>query len=80
MLFRSILKFFKAIEQSLREHDFEAIEASAHRLKTLLSEVGYNEERKLTFKLELAARKSDVETILTIYKELKIYFNFESKE
>ncbi len=77
-IFGRILKFFRIIEQGLREHDFESIETSAHRLKTLLSEAGYIDERKLTFKLELAARKNDIETIIDVYKELKIAFNFDS--
>jgi PAS domain S-box-containing protein len=79
-MFGRILKFFRIIDQGLREHDFEVIESSAHRLKNLLAEIGYSEERKLTFKLELAARKSDIITTLDLYKELKVCFNFENKE
>jgi len=79
-MFGRILKFFRIIDQGLREHDFETIESSAHRLKNLLAEIGYSEERKLTFKLELAARKSDIVTTLDLYKELKVCFNFENKE
>lgn len=79
-IFGRILKFFRIIDQGLREHDFEAIESSAHRLKNLLAEIGYSKERKLTFKLELAARKSDIVTTLDLYKELKVCFNFENKE
>jgi len=76
--FGQILKFFRIIDQGLREHDFDEIESAAHRLKNLLSKVGYVEERKLVFKLELAARKSDIEKILSVYKEVKNCFNFES--
>lgn len=80
ILFGRILKFFRIIDQGLREHDFNTIETAAHRLKNLLSETGYSEERKLTFKLELAARKSDIQKIIQAYKALKVYFNFEGKE
>lgn len=79
-IFGRILKFFRIIDQGLREHNFDAIESSAHRLKNLLAEIGYSEERKLTFKLELAARKSDIATTVALYKELKVCFNFENKE
>jgi PAS domain S-box-containing protein len=79
-VFGRILKFFRIIEQGLREHDFEAIESAAHRLKNLLAEVGYVKERKVTFKLELAARKSDIEKVVGVYNDLKICFNFEGKE
>jgi len=78
-VFGRILKFFRIIDEGLREHDFDGIESAAHRLKNLLSEIGYIEERKLTFKLELAARKSDIEKILKVYKQLKVCFNFENK-
>jgi PAS domain S-box-containing protein len=77
-VFGQVLKFFRIIDQGLREHDFDEIEYSAHRLKNILAKLGYAEERKLVFKLELAARKQDIEKILSIYKQVKRSFNFES--
>ncbi|MBN2898743.1 MAG: PAS domain S-box protein [Clostridia bacterium] len=75
--FGRLLKFFRTIEEGLREHNFDTIESAAHRLKTILAEYGYAEERKLTFKLELATRRGDIEKVISLYKELKACFNFE---
>lgn len=78
--FEQIFQFFNKIDEGLRERNYEAVESAAHRLKNLLSEVGYIHERKLTFKLELAARKSNLDQILETYKALKVSFNVEGKE
>lgn len=74
---KRILKFFNIIDQALRERDFESIESAAHRLKTIFSEAGYVEARQMIFKLELSARKSDIEKIIDDYNRVKQFFNFD---